>query len=774
MLYDNVKNAIKKKYILDNDVRVSFISSYLPRQCGIATFTNDLATAVTKHYGEELSTGQKIQITALNNTPEGYKYNSEVKFEIKEQNLDDFKEAAYYLNLSQCEVINLQHEFGLFGGEDGSNVLSLIQNLKKPLVTTLHTILSNPTKEQLYIIKEIGINSSYVIVQSHRAVEMLKTMYDIAPEKIVFIPHGAPDVPFLDPAYYKDKFKLSDKKVILTFGLLGPGKGLEDVINAMSLVVAAYPNTTYVILGATHPNVKKEFGEEYRNSLENLVMKLSLQDNVMFINRFVDYERLLEFLLMSDIYISPYQHKEQIVSGTLTYALACGKAVVSTPYWYAEELLSEDCGVLVTYKNPDGISDTFKMLLSNEVLRNRYRKNAYDKGRNMIWSKVAAKYTKIFRKAVESYKTTPKINLPIEKFTSFPSLPDVNLHHLINLTDNTGILQHSIYSIPNRSEGYCTDDNISALHVAVLNKQLFNNDSVMILISIYLSYILHAFNEKKGLFRNFMNYDRTWEEEIGSEECNGRVLYTLGYMINKPPNDSILAIAKNLFEKSINNVQEFTHPRGFAYIIMGCLFYLKRFSGAREVNEICKDFAERLSQQYIKYSSEGWEWFEPKASYNNSRLCQALLMAGRYLNNELYKKQGLESLEWLYNVQLNNEKNFISLIGNKGWLIKGKQKAKYDQQPIEIPPLIDSCYQAYLITGNRKWITRIGVLFSWFLGNNDRQEALYDYHTGGCHDGLTSSMINQNQGAESTLSWLLALHRMTQIRQELHIKWLNN
>ncbi|RPI16716.1 MAG: glycosyltransferase [Ignavibacteriae bacterium] len=774
MLYVNVKNALKKNSAVDNDIHVSFISSYLPRQCGIATFTNDLATAVTKQYGEELSTGQKIQVTALNNTLEGYKYNSEVKFEIKDQNLDDFKEAAYYLNLSQCEVINLQHEFGLYGGEDGSNILSLVQNLKKPLVTTLHTVLANPTKEQLKIIKEIGIYSSFIIVQSNRAVDMLKSIYGIAPEKTVFIPHGAPDVPFLDPAYYKDKFKLSDKKVILTFGLLGPGKGLDDVINAMASVVSYYPNTTYIILGATHPNVKKVHGEEYRNSLENLVMKHSLQDNVMFINRFVDYERLLEFLLMSDIYISPYRHKEQIVSGTLTYALACGKAVVSTPYWYAEELLKDDCGVIVPFKDPEALSDTFKQLLGDEVLRNRYRKNAYDKGRNMIWSKVANKYTRTFKKAVESYKTTPKVSLLTEKFTSFPSLPDVNLNHLINLTDNTGILQHSIYSIPNRNEGYCTDDNIRALLVAVLNKQVFNNDSVMILINIYLSFILHAFNAKKGLFRNFMNYDRSWEEDIGSEECNGRVIYTLGYLINKPPNDSILAIVKNLFEKVIVNVSDFTSPRSFAFIVMGSLYYLQRFSGAREVNKVCREFAERLSQQYIKYSSEGWNWFEPKVTYNNGRLCQALLMAGRYLNNELYKEQGLESLEWLYNVQLDSEKNFISLIGNKGWLAKGKQKAKYDQQPIEIPPLIDACYQAYLISGNREWVSRIGLLFSWFLGNNDRQEALYDYHTGGCHDGLTSSVINQNQGAESTLSWLLALHRMTQIRQELHIKWLNN
>jgi hypothetical protein len=296
----------------------------------------------------------------------------------------------------------------------------------------------------------------------------------------------------------------------------------------------------------------------------------------------------------------------------------------------------------------------------------------------------------------------------------------------------------------------------------------------MILIKIYLSFILHAYNEKTGLFRNFMNYDRSWIDETGSEECNGRVLFALGYMIKNPPNDSILAIVKTLFDKTINNVREFTSPRAWAYTIIGCFCYLRRFSGASEVNKICREFAAKLSEQYDKCTEPSWRWFETKATYNNGRLSQALLMAGRFLDNETYKRQGLESLEWLYDVQLDKDKNYISLIGNKAWLAKGKTKSKYDQQPIEIPPLIDACFQAFEITSDREWISRIGLLFNWFLGNNDRQELMYDYYTGGCHDGLTSSGINSNQGAESTLSWLLALHRMTQIRQDLHIKWLNN
>jgi glycosyltransferase involved in cell wall biosynthesis len=351
---------------------ISFISSFVPRQCGIATFTNDLATSIN------LNSEYHINITALNDIPEGYKYSPDVKFEIKDKSVNDFKEAAYYLNLSESDVINIQHEFGLYGGDAGSNILQLVERLNKPSVATLHTVLENPSKEELKIIKELSEHTSFLVVMSQRAVKMLNEIYGIPMEKIKYIPHGAHDVPFLDTAYYKDKFRLSEKKVILTFGLLGPGKGLEDVINALPEVIKKYPDIMYIILGATHPNVKRQFGESYRNSLENLVKKNELENNVMFINRFVSTKELLEFLLMSDIYVSPYHHKEQIVSGTLTYALASGKAVISTPYWYAEEALSEGRGILVPPKNPEAIGKALTDLLLNENKRNRYRKKAYD------------------------------------------------------------------------------------------------------------------------------------------------------------------------------------------------------------------------------------------------------------------------------------------------------------------------------------------------------------------------------------------------------------
>jgi len=746
---------------------VSFISSFLPRQCGIATFTNDLATSFRNLQSN--GTAFKISITALNDNAEGYKYPADVKFEIKDKKINDFKEAAYYLNLSDKEIINLQHEFGLYGGEAGSHILYLLENLKKPVVTTLHTVIEHPSEDQLKVIQEIGNYSSYLIVQSERSFDMLEKKYGIKREKIRFIPHGTHDVPFLDTTYYKDKFQLTEKKVLLTFGLLGPGKGIEDVINSLKQVVQIFPDTVYIILGVTHPHVKKQYGEAYRNSLENLVQKNGLENNVIFINRFVNTEELLEFLLMSDIYISPYHQKEQIVSGTLAYALSAGKAIISTPYWYAEEILSNERGVLVQAKDPLAISAAILELIGDENKRNRLRRNAYEAGRRMVWPEVAQNYLDIFLQAVNDFRGTSKQLLPSPKYKLMPALPEVNLNHLKLMTDSTGILQHAIFSIPNRNEGYCIDDNARALLVGIMNKHLFHDPDIDSLISTYLTFIHHSYNSETGIFRNFMDYQRNWVEHSGSEDSNGRTLFVLGYLIKNAEEHSSLALSKMLFDLTLKNMGKFSSVRAISHIAMGCIFYLRRFSGARDVKRICRKFLETIYELYKNTSDNNWKWYEEILTYDNARIPQALLMGGIYFKNDEYIKTGLESLNWLFDVQFDSKRNSVSLIGNQGWFSKGSEKAKFDQQPIEIPALIDACYQAYLVTEDNEWINRIGICFSWFLGNNDRQEPLYDYTTGGCFDGLTSAVTNQNQGAESTVCFLSSLHRMYRIRQELQV-----
>ncbi|MEO8447758.1 MAG: glycosyltransferase, partial [bacterium] len=458
--------------------------------------------------------------------------------------------------------------------------------------------------------QEIGKRSSYLVVQSHRSFEMLEKTAKIPKRKIRFIPHGAHDVPFLDPAFYKDKFKLSEKKVILTFGLVGPGKGFEDAIKALKVVLEKYNDAVLVILGATHPNVKKEFGESYRNSLENLVKSCGLENNVMFINRFVDTKELLEYILMSDVYVSPYKNKEQAVSGTLTYALACGKAIVSTPYWYAEELLQNEKGILVPFSDPEAMGNAIADLLLDENKRNRLRKNAYDAGRELTWENVGKQYTEIFQKAAEEFKTPKSFPLISTLNNILPSLPDINLTHMKNLTDDTGIFQHATYSIPNPQHGYCVDDNVRALHVAVMHKINFNDETIDPYINRYMQFVYHSFNEEKGLFRNFMSYERKWLEDEGSEDSNGRVIYVLGYLIRHIKSHSILGLSKNLFDNSIKNMSEVKSPRSIAYIIFGCISYLEKFSGASEIKNILNKLSERLHEYYVNTRTDDWLWFE--------------------------------------------------------------------------------------------------------------------------------------------------------------------
>jgi glycosyltransferase involved in cell wall biosynthesis len=750
---------------MNKNFGISFVSSYVPRRCGIATFTNDLANSIRELNPDEYL----VNISALNDTPEGYKYSSEVNFEIKDKNINDFKEAANYLNLSDTDVISIQHEFGLYGGEAGSSILNLINKLNKPVVTTFHTVLENPSNEELKVVKEIGNRSTFLVVQSNRSFDILEKVAGIPRRKIKFVPHGAPDVQFLDPAFYKDKFKLSEKKVILTFGLLSPGKGFEDAISSVKIAVEKYPNVMFIILGATHPNVKKQFGESYRNSLENLVKKLGLENNVMFINRFVNTKELLEFLMMSDIYVSPYRNRQQAVSGTLTYALACGKAIVSTPYLYAEELLRDEKGILVPFKDPKEMGRAITELLLDENKRNRLRKNAYDAGRGLIWSNVGRLYAEVFKSATQKFKANKSMPVLSAFNTILPSLPEVNLTHLKDLTDCTGIFQHATYSIPNPNHGYCTDDNVRALLVSVMHKKFSNDEKIDPYINRYLTFVYNSFNKEIGLFRNFMTYDRKWLEEAGSEDCNGRVIYVFGYLINQIQSQSILGLVKNLFDMSIKNMTGFKSPRAISYIILGCIFYLNKFSGASEIKKILNELSYRLFEYYVNAKSDGWLWFEEYLTYVNARKPQALIMAGEYLNKSEYVSAGIESLEWLYNILYDEDNKYLSLIGNDGWYAKGKSRAKYDQQPVEIPALIEACYQAYLATNDYRWIKNITTAFSWFLGNNDRQEPMIDFTSGGCYDGLTSTKINDNQGAESTLSWLSSLYKMISISEKLQI-----
>ncbi|MCD6386430.1 glycosyltransferase family 4 protein [Candidatus Sumerlaeota bacterium] len=752
---------------ISKPIHVSFVGSYTPRQCGIATFTTDLVTSLSDIIGGVSNPERAVQVIALNDVNNGYDYGPEVRFEILQQEKLDYKEAAAYLNVSPTEVVCIQHEFGIFGGEDGSYILTLLGNLKKPVVTTLHTVLRQPSDGQSRVLKEICSRSTFVVVQALKAVELLREVYGVPEEKIIFIHHGAPDVPFLPASHFKKEFpELDGRRVLLTFGLLSPNKGIEVAIEALAKVVKEFPDVVYILLGATHPHIKRSQGEGYRESLERLVKERGLTRNVIFYDKFVSLEELTKFLLMTDIYVSPYLSKEQIVSGTLAYAVACGKAIVSTPYWYAEEMLADGRGVLVPFRDSSALAEQLCSLLADENKLEELRKRAYRFGRQMVWRRVATRYLQAFEQALQEYGRV-KARKMVHQRAIIPrfSPPEVRLDHLKAMTDETGMLQHCRFTIPDYNHGYCTDDNARAVLVAIRNWRLFHDERILSLLRTYLAFLNHAFNQSRGRFRNFMSYSREWLEEVGSEDCHGRALWALGTAVANAPDEKVLAFATRLFDRALPAAASFISPRAWAYTVLGCIAYLRCFSGAREVRRIGERLAQNLAQLFAQNCSEDWLWGEDIVTYDNARLPQALISAGRWLHNEDMIELGLRSLEWLVKIQTDPYDGHLSLIGNQGWYKRGSEKAQFDQQPIEVAALVDACYEAYLATQQNRWLEQIHIGFNWFLGENDINEPLYDFTTTGCRDGILSSGVNQNQGAESTLSWLLVLHRMHELAQ---------
>ena len=736
---------------------VAFISTYIPRLCGIATFTHDNATAVSKVLGKTLGQTSKVQIVALHRPADSFRYGPEVGFVLRQPQRMDYTEAAEFLNISSVDVVCLQHEYGIFGGDDGKYILDLLEALRKPVVSTLHTVLNRPSEGQKATLERVCAISNQVVVIADKAKGMLNEIYGVPLDKIVRIPHGVPNVPFMDPGYYKDQYHLEGRKVLLTFGLIGPGKGIEHAIDAVALLVKEFPNLTYVVLGATHPEVKRQFGEAYRTSLEQRVEAKGIKDNVLFFDRWVSDEQLHEFLLMADLYITPYLAKEQISSGTLSFAMGCGKAIVSTPYWYAEEMLADGRGLLTEFADAAGMAEGLRRLLSDEVECNQVRKRAYQFTRSMIYDEVGHRYLEAFSRAAEAGVPSTVTKRPVAT-----GLPEIHLDHLRIMTDDTGLIQHAIFATPDRSQGYTTDDNARALRFVVRYWSLFKDDSVLPLIQTYLAFFLYAFNDQTKRFRNFMAYDRHWLEEIGSDDSQGRTLGALADTLLYAPNDSIAGIAKRIFEQALPASRDLLSPRAWAWTILACDTFIKRFGGAREVREVREDLSGRLIRAFENNATEDWPWCENEVTYDNGRICKALMVAEAIADPPVKNHYGLRSLEWLMEVQTDPKNGHLSIIGNNGWLRRGGIKAPFDQQPIDAAALLSACHDAYRLTGDARWKSDMKKCFNWFLGANDLNMPLYDFKTHGCHDGLHDHGISRHQGAESTLSWLMSALRMHQ------------
>ena len=735
--------------------KIAFIGNYVPRRCGIATFTTDLCESVAREVPDI-----NCLAVAMNDTVEGYEYPDRVRFEVAQNDIEHYRQLADFLNLGQVDMACVQHEYGIFGGPAGSHLLVALRRLRMPVVTTLHTVLKQPDETQRQVLAELSGLSDRVVVMSRRSAGFLQEVYGVPANKIDFVHHGIPDMPFVDPNYYKDLFEVEGRRVILTFGLLSPNKGIEYVIGAMPEVVRQFPDVVYLVLGVTHPNVKREKGEEYRLSLQLQARNLGVGDHVVFHNRYVDIDELCRFLGAADLYVTPYLQAEQSVSGTLAYALGTGKAIVSTPYWYAEELLSEARGRVVPFRDPVALAATMTELLSKEAERHAMRKRAYAFGRMMIWKETARNYLESFqRAAVERVPHRGQPRLTARTVALEFDLPEVNLNHVLTLTDDTGILQHARNTVPNLDEGYTTDDNTRALIVALRGQQVEeNSDLLRRLAARYLAFVDYSFNRENGRFRNFLGYDRRWLEPAGSEDAHGRALWSLGSAVGALLDEGMLGLAMNLFEAGLPAVETFVSPRAWAFSLLGICSYIKRFPGASEPRRFREHLARRLLDRYRDSATDDWPWFEQSLAYANARLSQALARAGSELGNQEMVDVALKSLDWLLKIQTADDGHFTA-IAHVGWL-RGTPRARFDQQPIEAQSMIEACFRAYRITGDRQWREAMGRVFEWFLGRNDRGRPLYDHATGGCHDGLHHQGVNSNEGAESTLAFLCSLLTM--------------
>lgn len=744
---------------------VAFISSYVPRQCGIATFTQDLCEAVHTARGSDY----EVTVAALNDVPEGYPYPARVRFEMRQAVQADYRLAAEYLNVNQVSAVCLQHEYGIFGGPCGAHILTLLRRLRRPLVTTLHTVLKNPSDQQRVVAQEIMALSTRVVVMSELARCILRETCKVPDEKIVVIPHGIPDVPFVDPNFYKDLFAVEGRKVLLTFGLLSPAKGIEYVIDALPAVVRKHPDAAYIVLGATHPHTRREHGEEYRSSLVRRVNELGLADHVIFQNRFVTLEELCQFLGAADIYISPYINEAQIVSGTLAYALGAGKAVIATPYWYATEMLAEDRGRLVPFRNSEALGEAINDLLDHETERHAMRKRAYTYGRQMIWPEVARRYLDVFEGAWAAWAGGTRITASGPTGRDLQEdLPEIDLRHVRRLTDDTGIFQHCTYVTPNRDLGYTTDDNARALIAMAMYWQQTRDDSVIDLMHTYLAFLNHALESGTGRFRNYMNYDRTWADHPGGENAHARAVWGLGMAVAYCPLEPMVGLATRLFMAALPYTETLISPRAWAFSIIGLHAYLRRFSGDLDVKRRRVAMTERLVRHFHQCMSDDWPWCEDSLAYANAKLPHALLMSGKWMQRGDIVDLGLRALRWLVDIQT-NEAGMLSVVGTEGWYPRGGQRARFDQQPIEAHALVDACVEAYHVTGEAYWAAQARKAFNWFLGYNDLRTPLYDFTTGGCRDGLHSDRANENQGSESTLAWLMSLLLMQQLQAEQNL-----
>ncbi len=732
--------------------RVAFIGNHLPRRCGIATFTHDLHAAVAA-----ARPAPETSIVAMTDPAGTYNYPDIVRCEVQDDLVADYARAAHILNAGRYDIVNLQHEYGIFGGEAGGHVLELLSRLEMPIVTTLHTVLADPKSSQRSVMRRIIDMSSKIVVMAHKGKELLQAVHGVPAGKIDIIPHGIPDYPFLDTAPAKARLGFSGRSVILTFGLLSPSKGIETVIDAMPEIVGSCPEAVYVVLGATHPNLVREQGETYRDSLVARARELGVQDHVVFINQFVDQPTLLDYISMCDVYVTPYLNEAQMTSGTLAYSFGLGKAVVSTPYWHAQELLADGRGVMVPFGNAHAVGVEIASLLTENDRRDTLRRHAYSASRSMVWSQIAKRYIAVFEAA---HEFNVPIRAPRVTHANVSSkarvLPELRTSHFLSMCDSTGLMQHAVHGIPDRSHGYCVDDNARALMLSCALAGQTNTRLPEPLTTRFAAFVQHAWNPDKRRFRNFMSYDRRWLEDQGSEDSHSRTLWALGTCAGTDGDASRRQWASELFHAALPTVEGFTSPRAWAFALLGLDAISSHEIVHSEAARLRGLLADKLLAELCAVETVDWVWFEETLAYDNARLPQALIATGLAIGNRPLIDAGLRSLRWLMGLQTAPSGVFRP-VGTDSFGQRRLRPRPFDQQAVEAAASISACHAAWRVEKKARWVSDANRVFDWFLGSNDLRAPLVDIDTGSCRDGLHADRANENRGAESVLSYLLSL-----------------
>ncbi len=729
-------------------MKIAYIGTYPPRECGIGTFTQNLVKGIASA-GDEEGVPNETIVIAMDDQDESYNYPEEVQFKIRQEQQGDYIEAARFINLSGADVCILEHEFGIFGGQNGIYILPLLHRLEIPLIITLHTVLKTPSYNERAILIEMCKMAARLVVMSHKAVDFLVNIYNVPPIKIELIEHGVPDLKF-SHEMAKKEYKLEAKKVILTFGFISRNKGIETVIRALPAIVERYPETVYIILGKTHPAVLRHSGEEYRIFLLLLVKKLKLEKHVLFLNEFINQKELFKYLYASDIYITPYLNEAQITSGTLSYAIGSGAAVISTPYWHAAELLADDRGILFPFNDSETLSVILMDLLDNPGKLKELRTKASAYAKEITWPKMGAKYNNLSKIVLQEQAEQP----PRQETVLDPLiLPPFALDHIRRMTDDTGIIQHAKFGIPNLKEGYCLDDNARALLMVLMAYKQKKHPLALELSPVYLSYI-HYMQNEDGMFRNFLSFSRNFLDEVGSEDSFGRAIWSLGYLLGNAPNDAYYQSGREIFFEAAPNFEKLQSIRSIATTIIGISYYLQSNPQDDAMTERLRAMSYRLVNEYKQHRVDDWHWFEQILAYDNAMLPLALLHAAGILNDEVITNVAMESMHFLS--ELTMKDGYLSIVGNEKWYMRNATPSTFAQQPLDVLAMVLMFHQAFHLTKNKIYLNKLYTSFMWFLGENDLRMSLYDYETKGCCDGLESYGVNRNQGAESTLAYLIS------------------